>query len=147
YGLGAIKGVGFGAVESIVSQRDAGGSYANLYDLCRRNDDGKLNRRVIEALILSGALDALGVNRASLTAQLPDVLRATEQARREREAGQSSLFGGGEAVDSTPPLELVEVPDWPAKQRLIGERDTLGQFLSGHPMDAVRDLLSSMVSA
>ncbi|MCB1560140.1 MAG: DNA polymerase III subunit alpha, partial [Xanthomonadales bacterium] len=147
YGLGAIKGVGFGAVESIVNQREASGLYTNLYDLCRRNDDGKLNRRVIEALIMSGALDALGVNRASLTAQLPDVLRATEQERREREAGQNSLFGGGDAVDAKPPLELVEVPGWPIKQRLIGERDTLGHFLSGHPMDAVRDLLTSLVSA
>ena len=147
YGLGAIKGVGHGAITSIVEQREAAGAYANLYDLCRRNDDGKLNRRVIEAMILSGALDGLGANRASLTAQLPDVLRATEQARRERDAGQSSLFGGGEAVESTPPLELIEVPEWPVKQRLLGERDTLGHFLSGHPMDAIRDLLGSLVSA
>src|SRR5690606_2316323 len=147
YGLGAIKGGGLGAVESIVSQRDASGPYSNLYDLCRRNDDGTLNRRVIEALIMSGALDTLGVNRAALTAQLPDVLRATEQERREREAGQSSLFGGGAAVESAPPLALVEVADWPVKQRLIGERETLGHFLSGHPIDAVRDLLTSLVSA
>ncbi|MFC4728511.1 DNA polymerase III subunit alpha [Coralloluteibacterium thermophilus] len=148
YGLGAIKGVGRGAIEAIVEARDAGGAFTDLLDFCRRVDAGRLNRRVLEAMVLSGALDALGENRASLMLQLPEVMRATEQMAREREAGQVSLFGGPSA-DAAPALhlELPRADEWPLKQRLDGERDTLGHYLSGHPLDPIRAELQSLTGS
>jgi DNA polymerase-3 subunit alpha len=144
YGLGAVKGVGHGACEAIVEARRAGGPFRDLLDFCQRVDSTKLNKRVLEALINAGALDALGANRASLFLQLPEVLKATEQLTREREAGQTSLFGGGGAVPEIR-IELPTVPEWPLEQRLIGERETLGHYLSGHPLDPWRAELAELV--
>ncbi|KFN49638.1 DNA polymerase III subunit alpha [Arenimonas composti] len=145
YGLGAVKGVGFGACDAIVRARLAGGEYRDLLDFCTRVDSTKLNRRVLEALVHAGALDGLGANRPSLLLQVPEVMRATEQMARERAAGQASLFGGG--GDAAPPLrlDLPEVPDWPLETKLLGERDTLGHYLSGHPVDPWRDELQGLV--
>ncbi|MFM7707581.1 MAG: DNA polymerase III subunit alpha, partial [Gammaproteobacteria bacterium] len=93
YGLGAIKGVGEGAVESIVAQRGAVGPYRSLEDICRRLDLDKVNRRVFEALIRSGSLDSLGANRATLMARLPAAVQLGEQSTRAAETGQVDLFG------------------------------------------------------
>jgi len=150
YGLGAVKGVGRGAAENIVEARRSGGAFGDLADFCARIDPAKLNKRVFDALILSGSLDALGVNRGSLAAQLPEAIRAAEQRARDDDAGQFDIFGGGtgsgslsrEKVNLTP----LEVPDWPIAQRLAGERDTLGHYLSGHPTDAWRDLFAQIAS-
>jgi DNA polymerase-3 subunit alpha len=143
YGLGAVKGVGRGACEAIYEERQRGGAFTDLLDFCKRVDSGKLNRRVLEALILAGGMDSLGNNRASLMQQLPEVIRATEQLARERDAGQSSLFGGS----ATPEIhiELVQVNDWPLEQKLNGERDTLGHYLSGHPLDPWRSELQNLI--
>jgi DNA polymerase-3 subunit alpha len=112
-------------------------------------DSSKLNRRALEALANAGALDALGRNRASLMLQLPEVLKATEQLARERDAGQNTLFGSGLSGDpaAAPELriELPEADDWPLLQRLQGERDTLGHYLSGHPLDPYRDELRGLL--
>ncbi|GAB3727649.1 DNA polymerase III subunit alpha [Luteimonas pelagia] len=139
YGLGAVKGVGRGLCEAVVDARDAGGPFADLLDFCQRVDSTRLNKRALEALVQAGALDALGENRPSLLLQLPEVLRATEQQVREREAGQNSLFGGG-GRDAAPALvlELPRSDDWPLERKLQGERETLGHYLSGHPFDPVR---------
>jgi len=143
YGLGAVKGVGRGACEAIYEERQRGGAFTDLLDFCKRVDSSKLNRRVLEALIHAGGMDSLGSNRASLMQQLPEVIRATEQLARERDAGQSSLFGGS----ATPEIhiELVQVNDWPLEQKLNGERDTLGHYLSGHPLDPWRSELQNLV--
>jgi DNA polymerase-3 subunit alpha len=149
YGLGAVKGVGRGACEAIAEERARNGTFASLLEFCKRVDSSKLNRRALEALVNAGALDALGRNRPSLMLQLPEVMKATEQLAREREAGQVSLFGGGFAGDSiaAPELriELPETDDWPLLQKLQGERDTLGHYLSGHPLDPYRDELQGLV--
>jgi DNA polymerase-3 subunit alpha len=150
YGLGAVKGVGRGACDAIAEERHRGGAYADLHDFCKRVDSSKLNRRTLEALVSAGALDALGINRPSLLLQLPEVLKATEQLARERDAGQVSLFGaafginGAEAVSELK-LELPETSDWPLSQKLAGERETLGHYLSGHPLDPYREELHSLV--
>lgn len=144
YGLGAVKGVGRGACEAIYEERLRGGEFTDLLDFCKRVDSSKLNRRVLEALIHAGGMDSLGSNRASLMVQLPEVIRATEQLARERDAGQSSLFGGGTAATEIH-IELVQVNDWPLEQKLNGERDTLGHYLSGHPLDPWRNELQNLI--
>ncbi len=144
YGLGAVKGVGRGACEAIAAQRTSGGLFADLLDFCRRCEGARLNRRTLEALIQAGALDALGSNRASLMLQLPEVLKACDQLARERAAGQVSLFGG--PSESAPiHIELPETSEWPLAQLLAGERETLGLFLSGHPMDPYRTELRDLL--
>jgi DNA polymerase III subunit alpha len=144
YGLGAIKGVGQGACEAIAAERSHG-RYTDLADFCRRVDPTKLNRRVLEALILSGALDALAPNRASLMLQLPDAIKAAEQHLRDKQSGQNDMFGA--ATDALTPvvhINLPTVPEWPLEQKLQGERDTLGHYLSGHPTDPWKDELAQL---
>ncbi|TCO81989.1 DNA polymerase III alpha subunit [Plasticicumulans lactativorans] len=136
YGLGAVKGVGEGAVEAIIAERSAGGPYTDLADLCRRVDLKKLNRRVLESLIRAGAFDCLGDTRASLMAQLPEALRLAEQHTRNADTGQDDLFGllaAGPAVAA--PLERPRLPEWDDETRLAGEKETLGLYLTGHPVD------------
>src|SRR5690554_1434785 len=146
YGLGAVKGVGHGACDSIAEERRRGGTYVDLLDFCRRNEAARLNRRTLEALVNSGALDALGTNRASLMLQLPEVLKATDQLAREREAGQTSLFGGfAEPAAAAAQITLPEAAEWPLAQKLAGERETLGHYLSGHPLDPWRNELKALV--
>ncbi|HET9483843.1 MAG TPA: DNA polymerase III subunit alpha, partial [Xanthomonadales bacterium] len=142
YGLGAIKGVGRAAVESIAAERERGGAFTSLLDLCQRVDPTKLNKRVLEALIHAGALDSLGANRGTLWAQLPEVMKAADQRLRDLEAGQHDMFGGGSPAPIS--LDLPTAPDWPLLRKLGGERDTLGHYLSGHPTDAYKDWLAQL---
>jgi DNA polymerase-3 subunit alpha len=144
YGLGAVKGAGRGACEAIADARRAGGPFRDLLDFCQRVDATRLNKRVLEALIQAGALDGLGANRASLMLQVPEAMRATEQLAREREAGQASLFGGGGALPEIH-ITLPTAPDWSLEQKLAGERETLGHFLSGHPLDPWKAELADLV--
>ncbi|HJU08195.1 MAG TPA: DNA polymerase III subunit alpha, partial [Rhodanobacteraceae bacterium] len=143
YGLGAIKGVGRAVCEAIVAEREAGGSYRDLADFCSRIDPGKLNKRVLEALINSGAADALAANRATLMAQLPEAARAAEQHLRDRAAGQNDMFGAIVAVE-TPAIHVPDQPDWTLERKLAGERATLGHYLSGHPTDPWREILAQL---
>lgn len=154
YGLGAIKGVGQAAVEALVAERETGGRYRSLEDLCRRIDLTRLNRRVLEALIRSGSLDSLGLNRATLMAQLPSAMQLAEQATRASEAGQVDLFGLAAAPapsaeshrETSSPALTTGQPEWSETQRLAGERETLGLYLSGHPLDRFEKDLSRFVS-
>ncbi len=127
FGLGAIKGVGASAVEAIIEERTANGPFQSLPDLCRRIDLQRVNRRVFDALIRSGSLDRIGPNRATLTAELDRAMHLGEQNSRAMSVGQVDLFGLSAAPDSV-------VTDWSEAQRLAGERETLGLFLSGHPI-------------
>lgn len=143
YGLGAVKGVGRGAIESIINERRASGLFANLYDFCRRVDTSKANRRALEALINAGALDQLGPNRASLMHGLTRALAAAEQDRAASSAGQNDMFGlAADADTAGPPMETVA--EWPEDERLRAERDTLGLYLTGHPIKAWEDELALM---
>jgi len=145
YGLGAIKGVGRGACEAIALARGNAHAppYTNLYDFCKRVNPAKFNRRTLEALIHSGALDALADTRASLMRQLPEVLKATEQLVRNQEIGILDMFGGGGTPDIS--IDLPTAPEWPLQQKLTGERETLGHYLSGHPLDPNRDELKALI--
>src|SRR6058998_554277 len=139
FGLGAIKNVGAGAIESIIAGRTAGGPYRSLVDLCDRIDLRLCNKRVIEALIDAGACDSLGGHRAQLIAAL-DVAFAEAQARQqERESGQHALFGGG--GDTPAPGPRAPLPDvfpWTEHDRLAREKAVLGFFISGHPLAKYR---------
>ncbi|MFT3763066.1 MAG: DNA polymerase III subunit alpha [Pseudoxanthomonas sp.] len=149
YGLGAVKGVGQGVCEAVVEARREGGPFRDLLDFCKRVDSSKLNKRALEALVNAGALDALGRNRASLALQLPEVLKAIDQINRNRNAGIVDMFGTGSsnggAGGGDIHVELPETADWPLTQKLQGERDTLGFYLSGHPMDPHADDLRSLL--
>jgi DNA polymerase-3 subunit alpha len=149
YGLGAIKGVGQAAVESIVAERERGGRYASLEDLCRRLDLNKLNRRVLEALIRSGSLDGLGPNRATHMNRLAAAMQLGEQSTRAIEAGQVDLFGLA-SESPTPPAATDSnagfQPDWSEAIRLAGERETLGLYLTGHPLNRFERDLPRFVS-
>jgi DNA polymerase-3 subunit alpha len=135
YGLGAIKGVGQGAVENIMAERAAGGPFKDLENFCRRIDSDKINKRVLEALIRSGSFDRIGANRATLMHSLPKALQIAEQDSKAQEAGQDDLFGLAVAPAVTKSSQPVEVlPEWSESIRLIGERETLGLYLTGHPI-------------
>ncbi|MDH3452268.1 MAG: DNA polymerase III subunit alpha, partial [Gammaproteobacteria bacterium] len=137
YGLGAIKGVGRGAVEAIVAERNRQGAFANLAVLCRRVDAQRANRRVLEALIRAGALDIIDANRAQLLAGLPELMRAAEQQHRAAVVGQNDLFGGGQAQPLLAP-RLPVVRAWDEPTRLLAEKETLGLYLTGHPINQYR---------
>jgi len=141
FGLGAVKGVGSGAVESILTARAAGGPFTSLFDFLDRVDLRALNKRATEALCAAGALDAFG-RRAQLVAGL-DVAYGEVQARQaEKEAGQESLFGELTAGAPVAP-ELPNVPEWPEPDRLAKEKDALGFYISGHPLDRFRDVVGA----
>jgi DNA polymerase-3 subunit alpha len=131
YGLGAIKGVGQAAVEGLISSREHNGPFTDLDDLCRRTDMQKLNRRVIEALIRSGALDSIGPNRATLMAHITDAMRLAEQHLHNTHAGQNDLFGEVSFAAATPVVSVL--PEWDEELRLAAEKETLGLYLTGHP--------------
>ena len=150
YGMGAIKGVGESAIEAILEARRAGGAFRDLWDLCCRIDLHKVNRRVLEALIRAGALDELGANRSTLMAHLPLALKAAEQHHATQAAGQVDLFGALEpsAAPAPDPQLVSEVhADWEDEQRLQGEKETLGLYLTGHPIDRYDAEVESMVGA
>ncbi|GBE10665.1 DNA polymerase III subunit alpha [bacterium BMS3Abin12] len=145
YGLGAIKGVGEAAVEAILAERRTGGPFPDLLDLCRRIDLRRANRRVLEALIRAGALDGLGRHRAALMARLTAALRSAEQHTRDHAAGQDDLFGGPIAGHGVP--EAPEPPEWEDGERLTGEKETLGLYLTGHPITRYEKELTDIVTA
>jgi len=145
YGLGAIKGVGGPATDAIVGERDRGGLFRDLYDFCQRVDLSKLNKRVLAALISAGAMDALGANRASLLAALPDALKAAEQSSRDDVTGQVDLFSIGSSV-SAPPPPVQHLPELALIDKLKAEFATLGWYLSGHPVDALAPWLKEIIS-
>ncbi|NIP45859.1 MAG: DNA polymerase III subunit alpha [Gammaproteobacteria bacterium] len=133
YGLGAIKGAGESAIESIIAERDAGGPFRDLFDFCRRVDTRRANRRVIEALIRSGALDDLGPGRSSMMASLTLALQTAEQHGRDISTGQNDLFGGA-AIVGEQENRFSDAPEWSDEERLAGEKMSLGLYLSGHPI-------------
>ena len=134
YGLGAIKGVGEAALRDVLLEREKNGTFRDLESLCRRLDSGSINKRVLEALIRAGAADGLGHNRASMMANLPAALQAAEQFHRDQDAGQDDLFGLVETVAEETTVPLQELPEWPEKQLLANEKESLGLYLSGHPI-------------
>ncbi|MCI0507758.1 MAG: DNA polymerase III subunit alpha, partial [Gammaproteobacteria bacterium] len=153
YGLGAIKGVGEGAIESIRASFHELGRFPDLFEFCQRIDLRKTNRRTLEALIRSGALDELGPNRATLMASLTTALQLADQQSRDSASGQEDLFGAMAPNVTTrepAPCEFVEAPDWDDETRLNGEKETLGLYLTGHPIaryeKELKDIITSRIA-
>ncbi len=159
YGLGAIKGVGEGAVESIVDARRTDGPFKDLYDFCRRVDIKKVNKRTLEALVSAGCFDDFAATlrpdlpadeayeiRGALMSQLPSAVQAAEQDRQNREIGMMDLFGEMDGVVAAPPLVMTQELIWGDKHRLKAEKNTLGLYLTGHPIDEYREELKRYTS-
>jgi DNA polymerase III subunit alpha len=136
YGLGAVKGSGQNAIEAIVSARQSGGPFKDLFDFVKRVDKRQINRRTIESLIRAGAMDCFGVDRGVLIATVNFAMECAEQA--EASANQVSLFGGDDS-DLVAPPDYVKAPAWSDKQRLTEEKTALGFYLSGHLFNAYEE--------
>jgi DNA polymerase-3 subunit alpha len=146
YGLGAVKGVGEGPVEAIMEARKEG-PFKDLFDFCKRVGSKKLNKRVLESLVRSGAVDALGPNRAVLWASISAALQSADQDARNQDAGMFDLFGESEeVVDADPFEQFMNAREWSDKERLNGEKDTLGLYVTGHPIDEYESELKHFVS-
>jgi DNA polymerase-3 subunit alpha len=136
YGLGAIKGIGQAAIDTIVEEREAGGPYTSLDDFCNRMDLKKANKRAMETLVRSGALETLDPerNRARLLHDLPRCMHAAEQLQRDAEAGQGDMFGTVPVANISSERTLTDICPWPELQKLQAEKDSLGLYLTGHPI-------------
>ncbi|PQJ67727.1 DNA polymerase III subunit alpha [Photobacterium angustum] len=136
YGIGAVKGVGEGPIENIISAREKGGHFKDLFDFCARIDTKKVNKRVLEKLIKSGAMDRLGPNRAAMLATLDDAIKAASQHHQAEAFGQADMFGVLTAAPEEVENKYANIPEAPDKVWLEGERETLGLYLTGHPINA-----------
>ena len=146
FGLEAVKNVGTGAIESIVEEREKEGKYKNFEDFCTRVNLRKVNKRVMESLIKCGAFDSLGHRRSQLFAVLDEALEYGQAKKKERMAGQMSLFdlmdaGQDQGVSS---LALPDIPEWSTAELLANEKEALGFYISGHPLDPFREDLQRL---
>ncbi len=151
YGLGAIRGVGEGPIGAIVEAREQDGAFRDLFDFCKRVDPKRMNKRTLEALIRSGALDNLGPSRAVMAASLEAALKAAAQNQTNQNLGMIDMFGeafvaSDEADAADVYADYRRVRDWTDKERLSGEKETLGLYLTGHPIDEYEKELERFVS-
>lgn len=145
YGIGAVKGAGEAAISVLLDERQQSGAYQSLLDLCKRVNSQKVTRRVLETLIKAGAFDSFGDTRNAMLAFLPEALQMANQHHRDQGTGQTDLFGGmfggGGAV---PEPKVTPLAEFPEKERLRLEKETLGLYLTGHPIDAYAHDLKSL---
>jgi DNA polymerase-3 subunit alpha len=144
FGLAAVKNVGHNAIESIVAARKEIGSFKSIYEFCEKVDLRLLNKRVLESLIKSGAMDSLG-RRAQLMAVLDKAMDHAQKSQRDAESGQHGLFGVFQQEDEQPAEDrLPDTPDWDEHMRLANEKEILGFFITGHPLDKYREKLEDL---
>jgi DNA polymerase-3 subunit alpha len=134
FGLAAIKGIGEVAVQSILKARGEGGPFQSLSDLCERADTRAVNRKVLEALIKSGACDCFGETRATLWAQIDRTLARAASIAADRQRGQGSLFGALQEQEPAAPESMQKLPEWPQHELLAAEKELLGFYVTGHPL-------------
>src|SRR5205823_12222574 len=142
FGLAAVKNVGRNAIESIVQARREAGSFHSIFEYCEKVDLRLLNKRVIESLIKSGAMDSFGT-RSQLMAVLDKAMERAQKSQRDAEMGQHGLFGVFQQEESSNNNNerLPTVPEWDEHQRLANEKEVLGFFITGHPLEKYRDKL------
>jgi len=140
FGLAAVKNVGEGAIDNIVEIRRQG-KFSSLFDFCQRVDPRKVNKRVIESLILCGAFDTLGEKRSQMMAAVEDAMDYGHRLQKEAADPQMQLFGGPAHAPINPP-SLPDIEEWDEKQKLAGEKEAIGFYITGHPLDQYQDLLA-----
>ncbi len=142
FGLAAIKNVGESAMEAAIAERDRSGAFASLEDFCGRVDSKKINKKSVECLVKCGAFDFMGVERAQLFSEIDGAMAAAASAHRDRAAGQSSLFDVFEtAPKKSATTAAARVAPWPQNEKLAYEKELLGFYVTGHPLDEYRPLL------
>lgn len=142
FGLGAIKSCGDKAIDSIIAQRRKGGPYKDIFDFCQRMDSEQVNKRVVESLILSGAMDCTGARRTQLMAVYESALDGAAKSRRSNVAGQMSLFGDGLLEEVKP--TLPDIPEYNLRTMLSLEKNVTGLYISGHPLGDYSKALSAL---
>ncbi len=150
FGLAAIRNVGEGAVEAILRARREGGPFRSLFDFCERVDLRAVNRRVVESLIKSGSFDSLDARRSALWGAIDWAMETGQRRQRDREDGQVSLFGmlGGQDDPATAaPDRIPDRPAWGEGERLAFEKESLGFFITGHPLERFREELAQWATA
>jgi DNA polymerase-3 subunit alpha len=145
FGLAAIKGCGRDAAGAIVAARNASGPFRDLFDFCERVDPSQVNRAAIESLIKAGAFDSLGGHRSQYQAVLERALQAGASRHADRASGQRGLFDD-DALDAAAPVALPQIPEWDQRERLAGEREVLGYYLSSHPLAEHEEKLKTFCS-
>jgi DNA polymerase-3 subunit alpha len=138
YGLGAIKGVGRGAVEALIAEREQNGPYTSLAEFCRRIDHEKINRRALEAMIKSGGMDSFCDSRRGMMHQVPEAMKSADQEAKAAAAGQNDMFGLAEPAAEVAVGKVLKMVEWQDRLLLNSEKEALGLYLTGHPFDAVR---------
>ncbi len=147
FGLGAVKGVGIAAIQSMVNAREERGKpFESLFDLCDAVDLHLLNRSGIEALLKAGALDSLGAKRSQMMEGIGPALQAGNRAQRDRDAGQLGLFGAAPPQESAPTDGLPDIPEWPETQILAFEKEVLGFYVTSHPLAAHEEVIRAFSS-
>ncbi|MGA7276546.1 MAG: DNA polymerase III subunit alpha [Desulfocapsaceae bacterium] len=137
FGLAGVKNVGESALTSIIEERNANGNFTSLVDFCNRVDSRRVNNRVIESLIKSGSFDSLGSKRSQLLAILPQAMEQAKAYQRDRQSGQMSLFGVAGDASATEVSEIIlpEVEEWGEREKLMYEKETVGFYITGHPLE------------
>ncbi len=146
FGMGAVKNVGHAVVEKIVKSREADGAFKSIYDFIDRVDSRAVNKRALESLIAAGTFDSLGAQRAQLTEALETIIGWGQAAQADRLRGQQSLFGGEEGAAILPEPELPDVPPWSEQQMQSREKDVLGFYVTGNPLDKYADEITLFAS-
>ena len=141
FGLAAIKNVGEAAMEAAIAERESGGLFKSLEDFCKRVDPRKINKKVLESLVKCGAFDFTGEFRSSLFSQIDGILAASASAHRDRASGQVSLFDDLPAATVAPKRNTPAVAPWPQAEMLAYEKELLGFYVTGHPLDEYRSVL------
>ncbi|MCE5244695.1 MAG: DNA polymerase III subunit alpha, partial [Desulfobacteraceae bacterium] len=147
FGLCAVKNVGEGAIESVLASKEEQGVYHSLYDFCQRVDMQKVNRRVIEQLIKCGAFDSIHESRSRVLAGLDDALEQAQAMQRDRSSGQMNMFDLLRAKKKAPPRELPDTPDWDSRVTLQYEKEALGFYISGHPLDFYANQVAALCAS
>jgi DNA polymerase-3 subunit alpha len=149
FGLGAVKGVGESAIESILEARQKKGRFTSLLEFCEAVDLRACNKKVIEALIKSGSFDFLGSSRKLLFETLENTADSAQRAREEKERGQNSLFGmlSPSVAPAASPARLLAMAEWPDDEKLRFEKETLGFYITGHPLNKYSDELRLFANA
>jgi len=147
FGLAAVKNVGDSAVEAILEARQKGGPFRDVMDFCRRLDFRVVNKRVLESLIKAGALASLGASRAQLMAILDYIIQVGQRTHKQNDTAQLSLFNNWVEEAAPAVLPLHSVPEWTRRDILAAEKETLGLYISGHPLEDYRLLLRAATTA